>query len=225
MASSSYPAPFHFKGNNNDLKWIRNSVRTKKWFGLNPEQNCGGTNAAAALRVLLFRCLCVRTQAWEDLSYPVRNGQEKEEKQKFLPLIGTKCLIDTGRRLLPCLGDSQLCCEPVSWNWHLKSWPSFPWRKNPSVIPNIFVVKAQMRKTCCRILDLERGSWIPISSMEVLLVDLASFSWRKEQEPKHDSSTTASWKPSPLGYRVNLSSLLPCWKVTWYLWHFSKSQV
>lgn len=155
MASSSYPAPFQFKGNNNDLKWIRNSVRTKKWFGLNPEQNCCGTNAAAALRVLLFRCLCVRTQAWEDLCYPVRNGQEKEEKQKFLPFIGMKCLIDTGRRLLPCLGDSQLCCEPVSWNWHLKSWPSFPWRKKTLRYP---------QHLCGQGTDAQNLLWDPVWS-------------------------------------------------------------
>lgn len=116
-------------------------------------------------------------------------SQKWSGRGRNFSVIGTKYLIDTGGRHLSWLGDSQLCCEPTSFNWHLESQPQFSLEKKPSVIPDIFVVRAQMHKTCCEVPDLEWGSWICISSMEVRLTDLASFSLHtyKEQEPKPDS--------------------------------------
>lgn len=100
-----------------------------------------------------------------------RQGQEKE-RQEFLPLTGMKCLIDIGGRHPPWLEDSQLCCEAATWNRHPQSWLALGVERNTLCYPqhrimesvklekifNVFVIRAQMHKTCCRFPDLEQGS-------------------------------------------------------------------
>lgn len=87
-------------------------------------------------------------------------------------LIGIKCLIDIGGKHPRWLGCCQLCCEPASWNWHLKSWPAFPVEKTTLSYPQhriletfkleksfiVFVIRAQMHKTCRKFPDLEQRS-------------------------------------------------------------------
>lgn len=145
------------------------------------DYNQSGTVAVQMLLLswkVLLRCLCVRTQAWEDFSLS-EIARKKRGRNSSL-LIGMKCLIDIGGRHPRWLGYCPLCCEPASWNWHLKSWPAFLVEKTTlcysqhGIIESlklektfiVFVIRAQMHKTCCRFPDLEQGSWICTSLLK-----------------------------------------------------------
>lgn len=134
-------------------------------------------------RVLLLRCLCVRTQMWEDLSYPVRNVQE-EERQKFhsnrneVPDWHWR-QASTWAGILSCAVNQPLVTLVIS------NLAQFSLRKKPSIFPNIFVVRVQ---------NLLQDPWSRVATLNSHLQHESSsnrfglfFSWHTEPEPKPDS--------------------------------------